>query len=123
MARTDPTTVKSIMQTGLGDPEINALINIANPIVTRVVGGEGMTDAVLKDIETYLTAHLIAIGKERQPREERVGDIWVKYQENPKGWLESTTFGQTVIFLDESGNLARRSLKKARIRAIEQIKE
>lgn len=121
MARTDISTVKSVMQTALGDSEITNLITIANRIVTRQLGGEGLTDALLKDIETYLTAHLIAIGKERQPKEEKVGDIMLKYVENPKGFLESTTYGQAALFMDTSDKLAGGQRKTVRLRAIKQI--
>lgn len=123
MARTDINTVKSIIQTALADSAVNDYITHANNMVTRVVGGEGLTAAVLKDIETWLTAHLIAISKERQPHEEKIGDIWVRFTENPQGWLSQTTYGQTVLFLDSSGQFQKTTMKKSSIRAIKQIND
>lgn len=120
MARTTATIVKSIMETGLEDADITTIINIANPIVTRVVGGEGLTEAVLTDIETFFTAHLIAIGKERQASQEKVGDVWITYQKNPIGFLQSTTFGQMVMFLDSSGKFQSAAKMRASITAFEQ---
>jgi len=92
--RTNITEVKIIIPTALADSEILSLINVSNRMVTRTVGGEGLTDDLLKDIETWLTAHLISIGKERQVQSEKVGDIWLTFTKNPQGFLQSTTFGQ-----------------------------
>ena len=119
--RTSTDDVKSIMSTSLGDADILKLASHANLMVTRQLDGEGLTAALLKDIETWLTAHLIAIGKERQVVIEKVGDIWITYNENPEGWLKSTTFGQTVLFLDSSGKFAQSAKDRVRIRAIKQI--
>lgn len=118
--RTTATAVNEIMQSALTDAEIDSIISHANRVVTRKLGGEGMTDALLKDIETWLTAHLIALGKERQPITEKVGDVWAVYNKNPEGFLMSTTFGQMVLFLDTSGKMGQAELKKARIKAIQQ---
>lgn len=119
--RTTKTAVKYVIQTALEDDEIDALITQANLIVTRTVGDEGLAADLLKDMETWLTAHLIAIGKERQPLSEKVGDIWLTFEKiGASGFLEQTTFGQMVLFLDTTGNFQRSSLKRASIRAIKQ---
>jgi hypothetical protein len=89
-------------------------------MVTTQLSGAGMTDALLKDIEMWLAAHLIAITKERQPSEEKVGDIWIRYQRSFGEGLSQTTYGQMVLTLDSSGNLQRSSMKRARVRAIQQ---
>lgn len=118
--RTTKAAVKYVMDTTLEDDEIDAYIGHANLIVSRVTSDEGLGAELLKQIETYLAAHLIAIGKERQPLEERVGDIWLVYQESPAGFLESTTYGRMVLFLDTSGVFQKTSMKKATIKAIKQ---
>lgn len=119
--RTTKTAVRYITSTSLEDDEIDALIATANRIVTRVVGSEGMDTDLLKDIETYLTAHLIAVGPERQPIVEKVGDVWLQFDKTGfKSFLEATRFGQMVLFLDTSGNFQRSSLKRASISAIRQ---
>jgi hypothetical protein len=119
--RTTKTSVKAVIDTVLEDHEIDPLIEMANRIVTRTVGSEGLTDALLKDIETWLTAHLIAIGKERQPLSEKVGDIWLTFEKTGmKSFLESTRFGQMVLFMDTSGKFQTSSMKKGTIRAIKQ---
>lgn len=118
--RTTKTAVKAIIDTTLEDHEIDAFIAQSNSIVTRVTSNENLSTTLLKDLETWLTAHLMAISKERQPLEERVGDIWLVYQESPSGFLQSTTYGQMVLFLDTSGAFQKTAMKKATIRAIKQ---
>lgn len=123
-ARTTKTAVRYVIDTALEDDEIDAMITQANLMVTRVVGSAGLADDVLKDIETWLTAHLIAIGKERQPLSEKVGDIWLTFEKRGgKGFLEMTTYGQAVLFLDPTGNFQKSSLKRASIVAIKQDTE
>lgn len=121
--RTTIDTVKVIIPTALEDDEIRDIILMANVIVTRQVGGEGLATALLKDLETWMTAHLIAIGKERQPMSEKVGDIWLTFQKNEPGFLQSTSYGQMVLFLDTSGKFQQASNKRIIIRAIKQIND
>lgn len=120
MARTTTTKVQEIMDTTLTDAQIVPFINIANRIVTRRLSATTLTAAELADIETFLTAHIIAMTKERQPSEEKVGDIWVRYQGSFGMNLEQTTYGQMVLEMDSTGNMQRSAKKKIRIRAIQQ---
>jgi len=119
--RTTLTDVKNVIETSLIDGDITSLINQANLIVTRKVGGEGLTSELLKDIETWLTAHLIAITKERQPEKEKVGQIEALYHKNPDGIMEQTTYGQMVLFLDTSGKFQESEKKRTSFNAIKQI--
>lgn len=119
--RTTKTKVRYVIETALEDDEIDEMIRQSNLIVTRTVGNEGMNSDLLLQLETWLTAHLIAIGKERQPISEKVGDIWVQYQKSElKSFLESTTFGRMVLFLDSSGQFQASSMKRASISAVKQ---
>jgi hypothetical protein len=116
-ARTTKTQVRYVIETALEDDEIDALITQANSIVTRTLENEALGDSLLKDIETWLTAHLIAMGKERQP-------IRVTFEKNgAKTFLERTTYGQMVLFLDPTGLFQKSSMKRASIRAIKQNDE
>jgi len=119
--RTTFGEVQKISDTALADADITSVIDFANRIVTDTVGSESLSAAVLKDIETWLTAHLIAIGKERQPNAEKVGDIWLTFDKNERVGLGSTKYGQMVLFLDTSGKFQAGTMKKARIRAMKQI--
>jgi hypothetical protein len=120
MARTTYTLVKQVMQTGLTNDEIDEIIEFATRIITRQLDGEGLTADQLTDIETYIAAHLIAIGKERQTYTEKIGDIMLIFQKNPKGFFEQTTYGQMALFLDSSGKLQASAMKRATFRAIYQ---
>ena len=122
MARTTATEVKKIMATGLIDADVTNVIDFANRQVTIVLGGEGMTASVLQDIETWLTAHLITMGKERQAEKEKVegiSELW--FQKKTGESLRSTTYGQTVIMLDSSGLMLQAAKQKVQIRAIKQV--
>ena len=120
MARTAAADVKLISDTALSDSDISKIIDSANFITTETLEDEGLSDGLLKEIETYLTAHIIAIGRERQTAEERVHDIWVVHQGHFSTGLYSTTFGQYVLFLDTSGKFAQRNKKKMTFTAIPQ---
>lgn len=123
MARTDKDTVESIMETGIDPLEIVAIIEFANRMVTTIVGGTTLTEEILTDIETWLTAHLIAMGKERQAKSERINDIWITYQGKFGESLKGTTYGQMVLMLDSTGNFARAMKLKIQINAIPQYPE
>ena len=118
--RTTAARVKALMVTSLSDDEIEEIIPVANRMVTSVVGGSDLTSAVMADIETWLTAHFIAIGKERQTVEERVLDIWVVHQGTFGAGLRSTTFGQMVLMLDTSGLFDTATKRKVSFAAIPQ---
>jgi hypothetical protein len=121
--RTTVDLVRVVMTTNMSDPNIQVLIEIANRMVTERLTDGSLSTGALRDIETYLTAHLIAVGPERQAEEEEVDDVRVKYQGKFGLGLESTTYGQMVIALDTSGLLSESTKKKASISAIAQFKE
>ncbi len=121
--RTTFTEVKIIMDTALEDAEITSLIGYANRMVTNVLGASGLDVDLLKDIETYLAAHLINIGKERQASEEKVKDFSIKYTGKYGEFLKMTTFGQQVLFMDTTGNFANSGKQEISIKSIPQYPE
>ena len=50
--RTTAAEVKSIMDTGLSDVDIEQIIEMANKMVTNTLGSSSLTAAELADIET-----------------------------------------------------------------------
>lgn len=118
--RTIVAEVKMVMDTALENVEITSLIGYANRMVTNVLGAEGLGDDLLKDIETYLTAHLINIGKERQASEEKVKDFSIKYTGKYGEFLKMTTFGQQVLLMDTTGSFANSGKQEISIKAIPQ---
>lgn len=111
MARNTIADIKVIIETSLTDPDITVFINTADIMVTTVLG-TSLTTAILKEIEKYLTAHLIASTRERQTTEEQIGDAKVKYSGKYGETLLSTSYGQMVLQLDTSGKFSRRKTAK-----------
>jgi len=61
MSRVDPTEVRQIITTTLTDPVIRIWIDGANTIVTANVACIGGDDALLTQVELYLSAHFIGM--------------------------------------------------------------
>lgn len=118
MARTTATEVKEIITTSLTDAAIDNYINVATDMVDELDEDTTLTDSRLILIEQWLTAHLIAITKERQGSKEKVGDAEITYSGKFGMNLQSTTYGQTAAMLDTSGTLAQLGKKKIDITAI-----
>lgn len=118
MARTTATEVKQIITTSLSDADVNNYIDIATAMVDDLDSDTTLTNARLILIEQWLTAHLIAITKERQTVDEKLGEAAVKYTGKFGENLQSTTYGQTAAMLDTSGTLAQLGKKKITFRPI-----
>ena len=105
--------VLQIIQTDLDEEGVTPYLSIANIMVTQVLADSGLEADVLKEIERWLTAHLIAITRTRQSRSEEVGGARVVYTGEFGAGLDSTTYGQMVKVLDTSGLMATVSGKRA----------
>lgn len=127
--RTNINTVKQIIQTSLDDTIILTHIGIASRMVDSYLGDKGYSDELLKDLETYWTAHLIAIGKDRTSQQtiarERIDGVGeVQYNTSTQSektlgkGLEASHYGQMVLALDTKKILNSIALKKASIRSI-----
>ncbi|KKL57637.1 hypothetical protein LCGC14_2233380, partial [marine sediment metagenome] len=99
------------------DAAIDAYIAVANPMVTNTVTC-GLSASVLKEIERWLTAHLISITKDRMTTEEKLGEATVKYSGRFGEGLKSTSYGQTVLMLDTCGSFAKLGKKDVKIIAV-----
>ena len=116
-ARVTATEVRVIIETALLDAAIEAYIAVANPMVTNTVTC-GLSASILKEIERWLTAHLIAITKDRTTTEEKLGEASVKYSGRFGEGLKSTSYGQTVLMLDTCGSFAKLGKKDVKIIAV-----
>ena len=117
MARVTATEVRVVITTALLDTAIEAYIVLANSMVTNTVTC-GLSAAVLKEIERWLTAHLISITKERLTTEEKLGEATVKYAQGG----ETQTYWDMVLLLDTCGgfkNLGKRAVKVTAITSFE----
>ena len=122
MARTTATLVKQIIETDLEDPVVEGYITAASTLVDEVLAGASLSETLLTEIERWLTAHLIASTRERIAKSEEAGGAKIVYAGEWGQGLYSTSFGQTAIAMDTSGELAAMSggAKRASLRAIKQ---
>lgn len=118
MARTTAEEVQEIMDTSLTTAQIDPYITVATNIVTEHLVGCGLGDTELEEVERWLTAHLIAITRERQASQEKLGDASITYAGVFGSHLNSTTYGQMAAMLDRCGVLASLGKRRMRIRAI-----
>jgi hypothetical protein len=120
MARVTPTEVKEIMDNcEVLDSIVVSIIDTANAFVTDTFFDDQSLSATrLKDIEKWLTAHMIASSLERQTSQEKVGDGEVTYSGKWADGIKSTTYGQMVLFLDTTGKIANSGKQGASIKAI-----
>jgi len=118
MARVTIAEVKLIIDTSLEDTNVTAYITAANALVTDVLASSGLGDDLLKEIERWLTAHLIAATQERQSKKEEAGGAKVEYTGVYGDGLKLTSYGQMVLTLDSSGLMASLGGRSATVFAI-----
>lgn len=107
MARVTPAEVKVILDnTELSDAVLTAYITGANAMVTSVLGDADVPASVLKEIERWLAAHMVAVSRERTAEAEEAGGARVKYTGQYGTGLASTPYGQMVMALDPTGKMA-----------------
>ena len=118
MARTTAADVIAIMEENdLTELQVTPFVDSANVMVNQVMGTTETTD-ILTEIEKWLAAHMIAIGKVRQTKTEKAGTAEVSYTGFWTLGLRSTSYGQMVVALDTTGAFADLDKKKANIIAI-----
>jgi len=104
-ARVTPTDVKAILDDSeLSSGQILPYITSANALVNSVLG-TGTTD-ILKEIERWFTAHMIACTRERMALKEGAGGASITYTGKYEEGLKSTPYGQMVLTLDTTGLMA-----------------
>lgn len=118
--RVTATEVKEIIDTDLADSIVETFITPANQIVTDAVGSNtSLSDAQRKEIERWLTAHLLAVTRVRQTEKEGVADASVTFQGKTAMGLDASQYGQQVKLLDTTGTIAQSLGKRgATIRAV-----
>jgi len=105
MVRVTAAEVKAIIETDMEDTNVDTYIGSANASIEGWFSGIAVTENMLKEIERWITAHLIAISKERQAREEGAGDAYIKYAGLFYTGLQQTSYGQMAIAIDTTGIL------------------
>ena len=119
MARVANTEVKVIISTSMIDADIVSHIDIANRFITDKLGSKGLGTARLKDIELYMSAHLVSVKAEKGGvKSERVGDSQRTYSVLSGTGLQMSRYGQMAAILDTSGTLLSVDKKSAVFRAL-----
>lgn len=115
-ARVTAAEVKEIIKTRLTNAEVDPYVTAANVFINDVLG-TGATD-ILKQIELWTAAHMIAISKTRQAKSDEAGGAKVDYTGEYGQNLAMTSYGQMALSLDSTGKLASVGLKRASISSI-----
>lgn len=85
--------------------DLTPFIAAANIIVTNVVTDSAIDADHLKEIERWLSAHCVSMGRDMRVAKEKADDASVEYQGKTKMHLEATLYGQMAMDLDTSGAL------------------
>ena len=106
MARVTATEVKAILDDSeLTDAQVDVYITSANTFVTDVLTDASLTVATMKEIERWMTAHMIAMTRERQVKKAGAGGAEVEYVGYWSTGLNGTSYGQMAVSLDTSKTL------------------
>lgn len=109
--------VKNVITTAKTAAQVEFYITAANLIVTDAVGGESLSDATLKEIEIYLSAHMVSMDDPSIVR-EKTGDSEATYHGKSDMGLDFSPYGQMVKLLDPTGKLALRGRRPAKMEAL-----
>lgn len=120
MARVTADEVRAIMDNcTVDDWQITPMITAAEEVITQVFASDtAVGDVLLKEIERWYVAHMLASTLHRTTSEEEIGDARVKYTGYFSKQLESTPYGQMVLTLDTTGKIAKMGSKVAVMYAI-----
>ncbi|NLN25339.1 MAG: hypothetical protein GX163_06770 [Bacteroidetes bacterium] len=112
--RVTDAEVKEIIDTEI---TTTAFITVANLMVNRYLVDKISDNDLLKEIERWLAAHLVAV---RDPRQKSVsiGSASTTFHGNSGLGLDFTPYGQQVKLLDYTGELSKGGLKRATFEVI-----
>jgi len=112
--------VKQIIETDLTANEISPFVKAANLMVTDMLGSSGLSDPHLKEIERWLSAHLVAIrSPDSVAKSEKTGDASITRHGQSGLGLDFTPYGQQVKVLDTSGIMADAGMQAASLEVID----
>jgi len=123
--RVTAVEVKEIMDNcTVIDSVVDNFIITASALVDKIfIGDLSITAVLLKEIEKWLTAHLLASTLSRTTSQEQIGDVSVKYTGFWKEGLSSTSYGQMVLILDTSGKMAKAGKMGASMMAVKSFED
>jgi hypothetical protein len=104
--RVTDAQVKAILPTSV---DTSPYIKTANTILETQLAGQEVAEAVLIELELWLTAHLVALRGSGQARRTSYAGATIEYDTGTGGHtglgLDATRYGQTVKMLDPTGIL------------------
>jgi len=120
MALVTATEVKAIMDNCIVDDlVVDTFIIAAHETIIKVfTDSTGITTTLLKEIERWFTAHMVASVLDRTTAEEKIGDLDIKYAAKYGANLSSTPYGQMVMQLDVTGKMSNIGKMGASIYAV-----
>lgn len=113
--------VRAIIPTTIPDEDMVHFIEFADAMMD-VLRETDLPPKIMKEINRWMTAHLIASSRERQAREEGAGGAYIKYTGMSYTGLRGTTYGQQAIALDTTGTLNTIAGKAAKMWVIKEGK-
>ena len=82
-------------------------IETANVYVDALLFGQGLSDALMRQVELYLAAHFLCLTqREGTLAAQTIGESTERYHDHYSAGLMSTRFGQQAILFDTTGILA-----------------
>lgn len=103
----------------LSEETVDAFIVAANLLINKVFSGDTTTgEDMLKEIEKWFAAHMIASTLWRVATKEKIGEVSIEYTGAFGENLASTPYGQMVKQLDTTGKMNNIGKKAASIYAI-----
>ena len=117
------TTAAEVLQIldncSLSSTIVDVFINDASITIDEVFENDTeLSSSQLEAIERWLAAHMIASTLHRQTSKEQAGDASVTYTGRWDRQLESTSYGQMVLFLDTTGRMGNVGKQRASIYAV-----
>lgn len=123
MARVNATEVRAIMlECDPVDATVELYIEAGTLVIDRVFAtNTTLSTELLKEIERYFVAHMIANINSRNTIEEKLGDASVRFHDSKGEGLNSTPYGQMVLLLDSLGLMANMGKMAASIYAVNEF--
>ena len=118
--RVTATEVKDIMDDcQVGDAIVDTFILVASAVVDSVFTNDTTTSTtLLKEIERWYSAHLVASTLERYTLEEDIGAAKIIYAAKMGEGFKSTPYGQALLQIDTTGKMAKLGKKGVSLYAI-----
>lgn len=110
--------VKEIIpDSALSDAQVEPFITSANLTITEHLSGSSLSDELLKELERWFSAHLVAT-YERRRKAEKLGDASDTFDGQTGMGLDFTSYGQQVKILDPTGILAGLGKRKMLLKVV-----